>query len=350
MAAGWRVDMLIPFGPGQSLCFGEVLLRLATPGSLLLTQSPALDMVVGGAEANVAAGLATLGRSVRMASRLPDNALGRLARGTLMGHGVNCDALTLSPVGRMGLYFLETGAGARASNIIYDRKHSSFAEARPADFDWDALLDGVSHLHMSGITPALGDTPAQVAIAAGTAARAKGILVSFDGNYRTQLWKDRDIDPRPVLIDLFSLADIAIANHRDFSLLLDRSYSGDGPDRRRQAAEAAFDAFPNLKLIASTARRAEEADRQFLSARVDMRDGAAQTDEVKITNIVDRIGTGDAFAAGVLYALAEGKSLNDVANTGVALAALKHSISGDACLVTHAQLSAFLSGHMDVQR
>ena len=350
MADGLRADMLIDFPIGASLCFGEILLRLATPGSLLLSQSSSLDLVVGGAEANVATGLASLGRKVGMASRLPDNALGLLARQSLLGHGVNCDHLGLSSVGRMGLYFLETGAGLRASSIIYDRKYSSFAEAKPADYDWNALLDGVSHLHMSGITPALGDGLAQAAIAAGRAARAKGILVSFDGNYRAQLWKDRDNDPRPVLFELFSLADIAIANHRDFSLVLDRSYSGDGPERRREAVEAAFDAFQNLRLIASTARRVEGMDHQFLSARIDMRESAAQTDEVKITNIVDRIGTGDAFATGVLYALTEGKSLNDAANTGLALAVLKHSIVGDACVVTKAQLEHFLSGQMDVQR
>lgn len=347
---GWHADMIINFGPGASLCFGEVLLRLATPKSLLLSQSSSLDLVVGGAEANVAVGLASLGRDVRMASRLPDNALGQLARQRLMSYGVDCGDVALSALGRMGLYFLETGAGHRAANIIYDRHQSSFAVASPSDYDWDALFNGVSHFHMSGITPALGDRAAQTAIAAGKAARAKGIMISFDGNYRTQLWKDRNLDPRPILTELFSLADIAIANHRDFSLLLGRTYSGDGPERRRYAVEAAFDAFPDLQMIASTARRAEESDCQFLSARVDTRNGAAQTEEVKITNIVDRIGTGDAFATGVLYALSEGKSLNDVASIGLAVASLKHSIAGDACLVTKTQLDTFLAGQMDVQR
>jgi 2-dehydro-3-deoxygluconokinase len=350
MAAGWRVDMTHMIGAGPSLCFGEILVRLATPDNLLLSQAGSLTMVVGGAEANVAVGLTTLGRATRMVSRLPDNALGDMARRALQSHGVNCDGLVTSPQGRMGLYFLETGAGLRASSITYDRKGSSFALSSPEDYDWNSLLEGVGHLHMSGITPALCDNTARAAIAAGRAARERGIFVSFDGNYRALLWNERETDPRPTLIDLFSLADLTFANHRDFSLLLGKTYTGEGADRRREAAEAAFDAFPNLKIIASTARRAEEADRQFMSARIDTRDAETQTDEIKITNIVDRIGSGDAFATGVLYALTNGAGLNQVAKTGLALAALKHSIVGDACLVNQAQLDAFLAGQMDVQR
>jgi 2-dehydro-3-deoxygluconokinase len=350
MEAGSHVDMTHMIGTGPSLCFGEILVRLATPDNLLLAQSDSLKMVVGGAEANVAVGLATLGRSARVVSALPDNALGAMARKTLLGHGVNCDGLRMSDIGRMGLYFLETGAGLRASSIIYDRNASSFALSSASDYDWDQLLHGVAHLHMSGITPALCEETAQAAVAAGRKAREKGIFVSFDGNYRSLLWNERKIDPRPVLIELFSLADIAFANHRDFTLLLGRSYSGDGEARRREAAQAAFAAFPNLKMIASTARRAEESDRQFMAARIDTPDGSVQTDEIKITNIVDRIGTGDAFATGILYGLGNGADLESIAKMGLALAALKHSISGDACLVTPTQLNAFLSGQMDVQR
>lgn len=350
MAAGWRADMAGLLGDGTSLCFGELLVRLSTPGNLLLSQSASLDMVVGGAEANVAVGLSSLGRQARVVSRLPDNSLGEMVRGVLRGYGVDCAGVTVAGEGRMGLYFLEPGAGARASRITYDRKVSSFVLSGPDDYEWNALLDGVSHLHLSGITPALGDGPAQAALAAAREARAKGLFISIDGNYRAQLWAERDVDPRPILLDLFSQADLLFANHRDFSLLLDRSYSGDGPERRREAALAAFEAFPNLQMIASTARRAEEADRQFLAGRIDTRDQAAQTDELLITNVVDRIGTGDAFATGVLCALGEGQALDQVARTGLAVAALKHSISGDLCLVSRSQLDAFLGGQLDVRR
>jgi len=350
MAAGWRADMAGLLGEGVSLCFGELLVRLSTPGNLLLSQSVSLGMMVGGAEANVAVGLASLGRQTAMVSRLPDNSIGAMVRGALRSHGVDCGGVATATKGRMGLYFLEPGAGARASRITYDRNGSSFALSRPNDYDWDRLLDGASHLHLSGITPALGDGPAQAALAAARAARTRGLFVSIDGNYRAQLWAERDIDPRTTLLDLFTQADLLFANHRDFSLLLDRTYSGEGPERRREAAMAAFDAFPNLQVIASTARRAEEAGRQFLAARIDTRDQAAQTDELLITNIVDRIGSGDAFATGILYAFGERQALDQVAQTGLAVAALKHSISGDLCLVSRAQLDAFLGGLLDVQR
>jgi 2-dehydro-3-deoxygluconokinase len=350
MAAGSRADMMSGIGTGASLCFGELLIRLSTPDRLLLSQCNALDVVVGGAEANVAIGLSSLGHSTKMVSRLPDNGLGEVVRRLLRSHGVNCDDLAVSGDGRMGLYFLETGAGLRASRIIYDRKGSSFALSGPDYYDWDALFDGVSHLHLSGISLALGDGPAQAALAAAKAARAKGVLVSVDGNYRAQLWNDRGIDPRPVLIDLFSEADLLFANHRDFSLLLEGSYCGEGPERRREAALAAFDAFPDLQMIASTARRVEEVDQQFIAARVDTRDQATQTDELLITDIVDRIGTGDAFATGILHALSKGQELSKIAETGLAMAALKHSIAGDACQVSPAQLEAFMAGQMDVQR
>jgi len=343
-------DVFTRLSSGGSLCFGEILVRLATPDHRLLSQSPSLDVVVGGAEANVAVGLATLGRNVRMASRLPANPLGDLALRALRSHGVDCRGIALSEIGRMGLYFVETGTGLRASRIVYDRKGSSFALSPAADYDWSELFDGISHLHLSGITPALCYGTAEAAIHAAQAARARNIVVSFDGNYRSLLWDERGIDPRPILADLFSLADIAFANHRDVSLLLGRTYAGDGPARRRQAAEAAFSVFPNLQLMASTARRVEEADRQFIAARIDTRDDEAQTDEVLISSIVDRIGTGDAFATGVLYALANDRDIAQAARSGLALAALKHGIAGDFCLVTPAQLDGFLAGDVDVQR
>jgi 2-dehydro-3-deoxygluconokinase len=350
MAAGWRADMAGYLGDGASLCFGELLIRLSTPGNMLLSQSASLDIVIGGAEANVAVGLASLGRQARMVSRLPDNGLGDMVQGMLRKHGVDCHGVATEAEGRMGLYFMEPGAGLRASRIIYDRKGSSFALCRPEDFDWDEILAGVSHLHLSGITSALGEGPALAAIVAAKTARAKGIFVSVDGNYRAQLWEQRAVDPRPILLELFAHADLLFANHRDFSLLLDRRYSGEGPERRREAALAAFDAFPCLQLIASTARRAEEVDRQFISARVDTRHEVAQTDELLITNIVDRIGTGDAFATGIIYALGKQQELSQIAQTGLAMSALKHSIAGDVCLVSRTQLADFLAGQMDVRR
>lgn len=329
--------------------FGELMLRLSPPGRELLLQTPKLEVNVGGAEANVATGLACLGHKVRMISAVSDNALGASVIGELRRRGVDTAAVAVE-AGRLGLYFLTPGAGLRASEVVYDRAHSVFAE-RPADsWDWPALLEGATRLHLSGITPALGENTAAAALAAAEAATARGIPVSFDGNYRAKLWEAWDSDPRAILTRLIGQADILFGNHRDVSLLLGKRFSGDGPDRRRDAAQAAFDAFPRLDLIASTARHVDDADSHRISARVDTRDGAHQTDELLVAGIVDRIGAGDAFAAGVLHALIEGGDAQAAAESGLALTVLKHSLPGDASLFTRVDLAAFAAGQRDVRR
>lgn len=334
---------------GRIAFFGELLMRLSTPGRQLLLQSPSLDAFVGGAEANVAIGLAHLGHKTRMISAVPASSLGRAVVGEIRKHGTDCSTV-LSLPGRMGLYFLTPGAGLRASEVIYDRAGSSFAQAAPESWDWETLLEGCSHLHLSGITPALGPGAAKAAIAAAEYARANGIKISFDGNYRARLWEAWDSNPRTVLGELVGYADILFGNHRDMSLLLDREFSGEGPALRRAAAEAAFDAFPNLSLMASTARHIDDADRHRIAARVDLPGHFAQSDEVVVSGIVDRIGTGDAFAAGVLHGVLTGSSLDDTAQAGLALACLKHSLPGDAGMFTTGDIEAFRQGISDVRR
>jgi len=335
---------------GTFLAFGEIMLRLSPPGRELLLQTPRLDVWVAGAEANVATQLARLDHDVGFASRVPDNDLGRAAIATLRGHGVDVRHVQTGGE-RMGLYFVTSGAGMRATEVVYDRAWSAFAEA-PADaWDWDAILAGVDRLHLSGITPALGPVPAESAIAAAEAAAARGIAVSFDGNWRGKLWARWDADPRAILTRIVQHADLMFGNHRDVALLLGRDdFGGEGEDRRRAAAEAAFDAFPKLRTIASTARHVEHVDLNRLSARIDTRDGHAQTDEVILAGIVDRIGGGDAFAAGVLHGLRTGQDGAGAARTGLALAALKHSLPGDAALFRQADIDAFLAGGLDVRR
>ncbi len=330
-------------------CFGELLLRMTAPGRELLLQRPHLDVHFGGAEANVAVGLANLGHKTKSISIVPANALGEAAIGYLRRYGVDASAVTTAP-GRMGLYFLATGAGLRASEIVYDREASSFAQAALGDFDWDKLLDGVTLLHMSGITPALGPQSADIAVAAAEAAQRLGVPISFDGNYRAQLWERWDSKPREILTKLVSKAQILFGNHRDISLLLGTKFSGDGPDRRREASQAAFDAFPNLQTIASTARHVEDADTHRISARVDQREGAAQTEEVTVAGIVDRIGGGDAFAVGVLHGLLSDRDLDWTAASGLAVTALKHSLPGDASLFGPRDIDSFMAGELDVRR
>jgi 2-dehydro-3-deoxygluconokinase len=334
---------------GKIVCFGELMLRLTAPGRELLLQSGRLDVHAGGAEANVAVGLARLGHRTAMVSRVPASALGDAATGALRCYGVDTAGVTTGE-GRMGLYFLSPGAGLRPSHILYDREGSAFALAGPGDFDWDALLDGADLLHLSGITPALGPRSAEAASAAAAAARARGVPISFDGNYRAQLWSRWDSDPAAILQELVGKADILFGNHRDISLLLGREFSGDGPERRREAAEAAFAAFPGLKLIASTARHVTDADTHRIAARIDGREGSAQTEEMVVAGIVDRIGAGDAFAAGILHGMLNGRDLDWTVHAGLAITCLKHSLPGDASLFGPRDSEAVLAGELDVRR
>ncbi len=331
------------------VCFGELLLRLTPPGKQLMVQADSLELAVGGAEANVAAALASLGREVRFAGLVGDNALGDRAVAALREAGVDTRFLARG-AGRMGLYFMQDGAGSRPSAITYDRAASAFAEADPAAIDFAGALDGARLLHAGGITSALGPKGVALAKAAQAAAEAAGVPVCFDGNYRGQLWDAWDGDPRAILSELVGGATILIGNHRDISLLLGKTFSGDGENRRREAAEAAFAAFPNLQLIASTARHLVASDHHRISARVDSREAAHQTDEIAITGIVERIGTGDAFAAGVLHAWLERGEVRAMADTGLALTALKHTQPGDMCLIGRAALESFSAGGGDVRR
>ena len=203
---------------------------------------------------------------------------------------------------------------------------------------------------MSGITPALGPRSAEAALAAAEAAERRGVSLSFDGNYRAQLWERWDSDPRAILGALVAKADLLFGNHRDISLLLGKIFGGDGPERRREAAEAAFGAFPKLKWIASTARHVDDADTHRLSARLDRRDDLAQTEEKIVAGIIDRIGAGDAFAAGIIHGLVSGRENDWTVRAGLALACLKHSLPGDASLFGPEDIEAFTQGGLDVRR
>ena len=334
---------------GPVVCFGEMLLRLSPEPGVPLAQAGSLAANVGGAEANVAAALASLGTPSRMVTALPDNPLGWKARAALSAAGVDM-RFVRTGAGRMGLYFFEPPAGPRGGSVTYDRTGSSFAEVGPGMFDFSDALDGAALLHISGITPALGPKGCALAEAALAAAKAAGVPVSFDGNFRANLWAAWESDPRARLLPLVGEASILFGNHRDISLLLGREFSGDGSDRRREAAEAAFAAFPKLKTIASTSRHVADGGRHQLAARVDRREDGWQTDELAVTGIVDRIGSGDAFAAGVLHRLLAGRSAREAAEAGLALAALKHGIAGDMTLLDERELDAFEPGGADVRR
>lgn len=331
------------------VCFGEVMLRLSPDAGTPLAQAGLLALDVGGAESNVAASLSSLGRPARMVTALPENALGRRALAALRGAGIDTAFVRTAP-GRIGLYFFEPPAGPRAGGVTYDRASSVFAGSDPSDFDFATALDGAALLHVSGITPALGPNGCALAEEAVAAAEAAGVPVSFDGNFRASLWAAWDGDPRARLLPLVERASLMFGNHRDIALLLGRTFSGEGPGRRREAAEAAFAAFPRLETIASTARTMVDAGHHRMAARVDRRSEQWQTHEVDIAAIVDRIGSGDAFAAAVIDRHLAGAHVRACAEAGLALAALKHGVRGDMLLLDASELDAFDPGGSDVRR
>jgi 2-dehydro-3-deoxygluconokinase len=324
------------------VCFGEVLLRIGTGPGLRLADATTLEWHVGGAEANVAYALAGMGHPSRMLGVVPANPLGRRARGALAAGGVDTRWLGEGP-GRMGLYWFEAGAGLRPSSVTYDRADSAFARAESLDFA--GAFAGARLLHLSGITAALGPGGVALCRAAIAAARAAGLAISFDPNYRALLWDAWDSDPRAVLLELVAQADILFANHRDMTLLLGRDFGAEAP---RSVAEAAFGAFGRLQVMASTRREVLHQTHHVLSARVDRRDGGVETAPLAVTDVVDRVGSGDAFAAGVLSGWLDGEDAAGMARLGLALGALKHAQHGDMLRVTRAEAFSGMGG--DVRR
>jgi 2-dehydro-3-deoxygluconokinase len=325
------------------VCFGEMLVRLSAPAGTMLLQQPLLNVCIGGAEANVAVALARLGTPSAAVTVLPEGAIGDAALAAVRAHGVGTDHVPRRP-GRMGLYFLTPASVGRPASVIYDRAASAFCMATASDIDWTSALRGATRLHLSGITPALGENSALLALTAAQQARAQNIPVSFDGNFRSQLWAARGIDPAPVLRELVSHADILFGNHRDIALLLGSA----APANARDCALAALKAFPNLRGIAATSRVVDSHDQHRLAARIDTRAAAFEAPEVRITGIVDRIGTGDAFVAGVLHDLPQGEA--QAVKTGLAMAVIKHGIAGDFCLAGPRELADYHSGATDVAR
>jgi 2-dehydro-3-deoxygluconokinase len=310
-------------------CYGELLLRLSAPGNELLLQSGSLAVHVGGAEANVAVSLAQFGHKTVMASVVPDTPLGKACMGELRRHGVSTEAVHTGH-GRMGLYFLTVGAGHRPSEVLYDRADSAFALASPDLMDWEKVLAGVSWLHVSGVTPAVGARAAESALRAVKMARAHGRFVSFDCNYRAKLWQRWQGDARIILREIVAESDLLFAEERDMALILGRGFEAMPAHERFQAsATEALAAFPHLQRIATTVRSQRSVDDHDLAAKLMSRDGLVTTRTYSIGRIIDRIGSGDAFAAGVLHGIESGQDNQAALDFGLAAACLKHSIPGD---------------------
>jgi 2-dehydro-3-deoxygluconokinase len=332
------------------VCFGELLVRLSAPGRELLLQRPTLQVHIGGAEANVAVSLRQLGHRTGVVSAVPDNTLGHACIAELRKHNVETTGVQLLP-GRMGLYFLTHGAGHRPAEVLYDRADSSFAKATRA-FDWPALLADAQWLHISGITPAVSASAAESAKSAMLAARSLGIKVSFDCNFRARLWGSRASEAPTILRELASYADLLFGDQRDVAFIFGTDFTRIPKEQHSQAAATvAFKEFPNLQWIASTIRNRETMDNQELAGLLHTRTGTYTSRFFALSGIVDRIGSGDAFAAGVIDQILKQAPPQAIAEFACAAATLKHSIPGDFNLSSREDIQALLAEQStDVRR
>lgn len=338
---------------GRIVTFGEVMLRLKSPGFERLLQSPTLEATFGGGEANVAVSLAQFGQNVAFVTALPRNPIGEACIAYLKGKGVDT-SLILRSGERMGIYYLEAGADQRPSKVVYDRNHSAIMEAQPGAFDWDGILEGATWFHITGITPALSLTTAEISLMAMKAARKKGVTVSCDYNYRKNLWKYGRSAPE-VMAELVRYTDVGIANEEDCQRALGITVEAESweqeveigqidPNKYRRLCEKVLSAFPNLKYQAITLRESYSADRNGWSACLQDRQEFYVSRRYEVTDIVDRVGTGDAFAAGLIYGYSTGMDNEEALNFAVAASCLKHSIPGDMNLVSIDEVKQLLSG------
>lgn len=323
--------------------FGELMLRLSPPGRDRLFQQPRLRTFFGGSEANVAASLAHFGLRSDYVTRVPANPVGDAAVAALRAEGVGTRGM-LRGGDRLGIYFVESGADVRALRVVYDRAGSAFATLDPADFDWDAILGGADWLHLSGITPALGDGPARAARDAVEGARRAGVKVSIDLNYRPALWTGRD--PQPVTRALVAGCDLLIGNPGAVRAMLgvgaDAAPDGDGDDALRAFA-GAIAADLGCRAVALTRREVVSASEHGWSAALlDPPSGTLHRSRPWRVNVVDRVGGGDSFAAALIHATLAGRAPGDALEFATAASALKLTIPGDFNRVTADEVDALL--------
>jgi 2-dehydro-3-deoxygluconokinase len=320
--------------PQDVITFGEAMIRLSPPNFRRLEQARSLDVQVGGAELNTAVALARLGRSTAWVSRLTDNALGRLIANHAREAGVCTEHVVWTPHDRVGVYFLEFGAAPRASSVLYDRKGTAIAAIRPGMVPWAKVFAGVKWFHVTGITPALSGDAAETTREAMQAARAAGVRTSMDLNYRAKLWSEAEAGR--CMSDLMQFCDVLISTEED----IERVFGITGKDYEEAAARVA-ERFP-LKVVAITLRENPLVWKNTWTAIAYQERRILRTRTYEV-EIVDRLGAGDSFAAGLIHGLLEGDAQKGL-DYGVAASAIKHSIPGDFAWITRAEVEALLKG------
>jgi 2-dehydro-3-deoxygluconokinase len=332
-----------------TVSFGEIMLRLAPPAFERILQSPRFVATFGGGEANVAVALASFGAPAAYVTVLPpSHPVADAAIADLRGRGVDTSRIVRGK-GRMGVYYLETGANQRPSKVVYDRESSAIALAKPGDIDWDAALEGAGWFHITGITPAISASAAALSLEAVQKARAKGIAVSCDLNYRKNLWKWGK-PAVEVMRELIRFVDIAIANEEDVQMALGIQaavdvHSGElDLGQYRKLSDKVLAEHTNLRGIAITLRESRSASHNGWSACWNDGKEFLASRHYEITHIVDRVGGGDAFAGGLIYGLMALAAPFDALEFAVAASCLKHSIPGDFNRFTVDEVNALLKG------
>ena len=326
--------------------FGEIMLRLAPNGYYRFFQDDQLQATFGGGEANVAVSLANFGLDSVYVTKLPDHAIGQAAVNSLRYFGVDTGKITIGGE-RVGIYYLEKGASQRGSVCIYDRKYSAIQQATTADFDWDSIFDGADWFHFTGITPALGENVVEICKEACIKAKEKGVKISCDLNYRGKLWTREEA--RKAMTELCKYVDVCISNEEDakdvFGIEAENTdiYGGKlNKEGYKSVAKQLSDKF-GFDKVAITLRTSISASDNNWAAMLYDGDNYYFSKEYKL-HIVDRVGGGDSFGAGLIYSLVSGKESKDAIEFAVAASALKHSIEGDFNRVTVKEVEKLAGG------
>ena len=328
---------------------GEIMLRLSTPGNERFIQADEFDVCYGGGEANVAVSLANYGYDTQFVTAVPDNPIGACAVAALRKHNVGTDFIAKSGE-RLGIYFLETGSAMRASNVVYDRAHSSISTASVDEFDFDAIFKDADWFHFTGITPAVSDAAIELTEAALKAAKKAGVTVSVDLNFRKKLWSSEKA--QKVMTNLMQYVDVCIGNEEDAEKVLGFKAKETDVTKGELNLAGYEDVFNQMadkfgfKYIISSLRQSYSASNNGWSACI--MDGKTRefyhSRTYSVTPIVDRVGGGDSFAAGVICGLLDGKDMKQALEFGVAASAPKHTIPGDFNLVTRAEVDNLAGG------
>jgi len=332
----------------QFVTLGEIMLRLKSPAHERFFQSPTFEATFGGGESNVAVALANYGLDAAFVTALPRNDIADACIREVRGFGVNTSHIVRGGE-RIGIYYLEAGANQRASKVVYDRAGSSIAEVGADAFDWQTIFADARWFHITGITPALSESAAELSVAACKAAKSAGVTVSCDFNFRGKLWKYGKTAPE-VMAELVRYVDVGIANEEDCQKSLGITVDVDvesgelDTSKYEKLSARVLEIYPDMSIIAITLRESKSADHNGWSACLRDKDGFRLSRRYEITDIVDRVGGGDSFASGLIAGLEFFDDRQRALEFAVAASCLKHSIPGDFNRVSRDEVEKLMSG------